>query len=116
MCDLHLWQDNRDVLRDVTGVEPIPKWESAQKVDPGEENSPAASAGTLTRNLSITSPALKLLSYPQLPFSCHCKAHRAQLEMSVERKKIYENHMECVSDLAAVWSFALFAILFENPI
>ena len=41
-----------------TGVERIPKSESAQKVDPGEENSPAAPAGIQTRNLSITSPAL----------------------------------------------------------
>ena len=32
--------------------------ESAQKVDPGEENSPAAPAGTRTRDLSITSPTL----------------------------------------------------------
>ena len=34
-----------------TGVERIPKQESAQKVDPGEENSPAAPAGIRTRNL-----------------------------------------------------------------
>ena len=32
--------------------------ETAQKVDPGEENSPAAPAGTQTRDLSITSPAV----------------------------------------------------------
>ena len=32
--------------------------ESAQKVDPGEENSPAVPAGIRTRDLSITSPAL----------------------------------------------------------
>ena len=32
--------------------------ESAQKVDPGEENSPVVSAGTRTRDLSITSAAL----------------------------------------------------------
>ena len=32
--------------------------ESAQKVDPGEENSPAAPATIRTRDLSITSPAL----------------------------------------------------------
>ena len=38
-----------------TGVERIPK-ESAQKVDPGEENSPAAPAGTRTRDLSIRNP------------------------------------------------------------
>ena len=31
--------------------------ESAQKVDPGEGNSPAAPAGIRTRDLSITSPA-----------------------------------------------------------
>ena len=32
--------------------------ESAQKVDPGEENSPVVSPGTRTRDLSITSAAL----------------------------------------------------------
>ena len=32
--------------------------ESARKVDTGEENSLAAPAGTRTRDLSITSPAL----------------------------------------------------------
>ena len=36
----------------------LPKSESAQKVDPGEENSPAAPAGIRTRDFSITSPAL----------------------------------------------------------
>ena len=34
------------------------KKESAQNVDPGEENSPAAPVGTRTRHLLITSPAL----------------------------------------------------------
>ena len=41
-----------------TGVERIPKLESAQKVDPGEENSPAAPTGIWTRDLSVTSQAL----------------------------------------------------------
>ena len=41
-----------------TGVKRIPTQESAQKVNPGEENSPAAPAGTRTRDLPITSPAL----------------------------------------------------------
>ena len=41
-----------------TGLERIPKLESAQKVDPGEENSPAAPAGMWTQDLSVTSPAL----------------------------------------------------------
>ena len=41
-----------------TGVERIPKQESAQKIDPGEENSPAAPAGIRTRDLLVTSPAL----------------------------------------------------------
>ena len=40
------------------GVERIPKSESALKVDPGEENSPAVPAGIRTRDLSITSPVL----------------------------------------------------------
>ena len=40
------------------GVEQIPKYESAQKVDPGEENSPAAPAGIRTRDLSVTGAAL----------------------------------------------------------
>ena len=43
-----------------TGVERIPKYESAQKVDPGEweKNSPAAPAGFRTHDLSIMSPAV----------------------------------------------------------
>ena len=41
-----------------TGMERIPKQESAQEVDPGEENSPAAAAGTRTRDLSIMSLTL----------------------------------------------------------
>ena len=42
---------------------------SAHKVDSGEENSPAASTGIRTRNLSITSPALLLTSYPGSPLT-----------------------------------------------
>ena len=40
-----------------TGLEWIPKSESAQEVDPGEENSPACPAGNSTRDLSIRNPA-----------------------------------------------------------
>ena len=36
-------------------VEQIPKSESAQKVDPGDEHSPATPAGTQNGNISITS-------------------------------------------------------------
>ena len=43
----------------MTEVERIPKSESAKKVDPEEENSPAAPAGTGTHGPSlISSPAL----------------------------------------------------------
>ena len=48
-CRLHFWQNHRDLVRATggnTGAERISKYESAQKVDPGEENSPAAPAGT----------------------------------------------------------------------
>ena len=41
-----------------TDVEWTSKWESAQKVDYGEEKSPAAHTGTRTREVSITSTAL----------------------------------------------------------
>ena len=51
-CHLHLWQNDRDLLP-ATALR-----ESAQKVDPGEENDFATPAGTRTRELSITSPAL----------------------------------------------------------
>ena len=61
-CHLHFWQGDRDLLRAiaVTGRrnEYRNKTESAQKVDPGEENSLVAPAGIRTRDLSITSPAL----------------------------------------------------------
>ena len=60
ICHLHFWQNDRDRLR-ATAV--TRGWngyrnKSAQKVDPGEENSPAAPAGIRTRDLSVTSPAL----------------------------------------------------------
>ena len=58
-CHLRFWQSDQGHLR-VTAV--TQGWngyrnESAQKVDSGEENSPAA-PGIRTRNLLITSPAL----------------------------------------------------------
>ena len=61
-CHLHFWQNDRDLLR-ATAVtrgsnEYRNKPESAQKVDLGEEHSPAAHARTRTRDLSISSPAL----------------------------------------------------------
>ena len=66
-CHLHFWRDDRDLLR-ATAV--TRGWngyrnKSAEKVDPGEENSPAAPAGTRTGDLSITSPALQ-------PLICLC--------------------------------------------
>ena len=58
-CHLHFWQNDRDLLRATQGPnEYRNKPESAQKVDLGEENSPAAHARTRTRDLSISSPAL----------------------------------------------------------
>ena len=59
-CHLHFWHNDLDLLRAtaVTRDGTDTEKESAQKVDPGEENSPAAPAGIRTRDLSITSPAL----------------------------------------------------------
>ena len=57
----HFWPNDRDLLRATAvtrGWNGYRKKESAQKVDPGEENSPAAPAEIRTRDLSITSPAL----------------------------------------------------------
>ena len=54
------WQNDRALLRATAvtrGGTDIEK-ESAQKVNYSEENSPAAPAGTRTRNFSITSPTL----------------------------------------------------------
>ena len=47
-----------------TGVEGIPKQESAQKADPGDECSPDTPAGTWTRDLSVTSLSNSLKSVP----------------------------------------------------
>ena len=55
-CHLYFQQNDRDLL--CATAEWIPKLESAQKVDLGEENSPATPAGIRTRKLSVTSPAL----------------------------------------------------------
>ena len=59
-CHLHFWHNERDLLRAtaVTRDGTDTEKESAQKADPGEENSPAAPAGIRTRDLSIMSPAL----------------------------------------------------------
>ena len=60
-CHLHVWQNHRDLLR-ATAVTRVcgtnTEIRVKQKVDPGEEYCPAASAGTRTRDLSVTSPAL----------------------------------------------------------
>ena len=57
-CHLHFWQNDRECLR-ATAVTRC--WKGyrirAQQVNPGEEKSPAAPAGTQTRDLSVTSPA-----------------------------------------------------------
>ena len=56
---LHFWQNDRDLLR-ATAVTRV--WNGyrnkSKKADPGEESSPAAHAGTRTRDSSITSPSL----------------------------------------------------------
>ena len=59
-CYLHFWQNDQDLLRGtaVTRGWNGYRFESAQKVDPGEQNCPAIPAGTRTRDLSIASPAL----------------------------------------------------------
>ena len=60
---LQVWRNDRDLLR--ATVVTSQAWNgyqnkgSAQKADiAGEDNSPAAPAGTRTRYLSLTSPAL----------------------------------------------------------
>ena len=60
-CHLHFWQNNLDLLRATAvtrGWNGYRNKESAQKGDPGEENSPAVPAGARTRDLSIASAAL----------------------------------------------------------
>ena len=68
-CHLHFWQNDRDLLRAtaVTRGRNGYRNKRAQKVDTGEENSPAAPTGIRTRDLSVTSPALYPLSYPHPP-------------------------------------------------
>ena len=63
-CNLYFWQNDRFffvffyVPLQQNGGGTDTEEESAHKVDPGEENSPATPAGIRTRNLLITSPAL----------------------------------------------------------
>ena len=59
-CHLHFWQNDRDFLRATVVTRGWNGYrnKSAQKVDLGEENSPAVPAGIRTRDLSITSPVL----------------------------------------------------------
>ena len=70
-CHLHFGQNDRDLVRAFAVTrERITTGESAQKVDPGKENPSAAPAGTRTRDLSITSPALQPLT--ELSPLSHC--------------------------------------------
>ena len=58
-CHLHLWQNDQDLFN-ATAVKRGKRNTKmrAQKVDPGEDISPAALAVDRTRDLSITSPTL----------------------------------------------------------
>ena len=88
-CHLHFWHNGLDLLRATTvtrGVKQVPKWESAQKADTGVEHSPAAPAGTRTRDLSITSPALWSLSYPRSSYILMCTMP-SQPQCSCQSKK-----------------------------
>ena len=71
-CYLHFSQSGRDLLRATAATLGWNGYrnKSAQTVDIGEENFPGASAGTRTRDLSITNPALKPLGYPRTPSVC----------------------------------------------
>ena len=44
-CRLHFWQNDQDLLHATAVTLGWNGYESSQKVDPGEENSPAAAAG-----------------------------------------------------------------------
>ena len=59
-CHLHFWQNGCDLLHATVVTWGWNRYrdEWAQKVDPGEDNSPTAPARTQTHNLSILSPAL----------------------------------------------------------
>ena len=59
-CPLHIWQNDRGLLRATAGTRGWNAYrnESAQEVDPGEENSTAVPAVIRTHDLLITSPAL----------------------------------------------------------
>ena len=55
---LHFWQNDWDLLHATAVIQRwngYRKWESVQKADPGEENSPATPARTRTQDLSIMS-------------------------------------------------------------
>ena len=71
-CHLHFWQNDRGLLHAsaVTQGGTDTEWEPGQKVNSGEEHSPAAPAGIWTWNLLITSPALyqqEAIPAPQIP-------------------------------------------------
>ena len=66
-CHLQFWENDRDLLRATAvtrGWNAYRRYESAQKVHPGEENSPAVPVGTRTRDLSIASPTLYHCAIP----------------------------------------------------
>ena len=64
-CHMHFWQNDRGLLRDTAVTRRCNgRRVRAYKANPGEENSHAAPVGIRNCNLSITSQALLLTSYP----------------------------------------------------
>ena len=59
-CHLDIWQNDWDLLRATAVTQGWNRYrnKSAQKVDPGEDDSPAASAGIRTCDLAIMSLVL----------------------------------------------------------
>ena len=98
-CLLHFWQNDRDLLR-ATGVTV-----SAQKVDPGEENSAAAPAGIRTRDLTLTTQSGALTTEPSLipkrPLNVSCFGARCPKSISIIPIKCVDFNCELQILLAA---------------
>ena len=76
-CHLHFWQNVRDVLRATAVTRGWNEYRKKSqhrklKIDSGEEHSPAAPAGTRTRDLSITSPSLYHWAIPTPQYFLNC--------------------------------------------
>ena len=116
-CHLYFWQNDWGILRaTAVGGGTDNAWESAHKVDSGEENSPAVSTWIQACNLSITSPLLKPTNYPGSPaVESHQLPSQVALSLNDFNRKSWSSEFNRKSSSPAVALAFTFLMMSSIP-